>query len=443
MIGFSIKYAFRARLAWTLLLMLLFSLSTFSYQTIAPTTDLVDRTFKAYRSYSSGFIIIQEDQHPKGATVSFYNPFDINGSIGKLAEEGKIDNVDYWIQKLERDTDLEQLYPFTPEKIQKVAHLSHVTSVYPMFCFESHYTVSENVTHINQVAVSVLAVDPNLAKVALTPFISMESGRFIAPSENVVVINQMLTREEIAVFEFYVDQEIPIAILDNEVKYRIVGVIGYGIPSKLIPGPGIVMNVDTLWSVLGVQETDRNYNVLGIQIDDPENAQQVISALREIFEGSSLSYMWQAQQAWASTQLLESTAPLYKIIKYLLVTFTSLTIFLASLIKVNRSRRDIGLLVSLGWLERDIVKHLLTGSITEGVAGVILGAALTQMVGSRLAARLVPQSLRGVYMIYPQIPDPRYLAHAPALTLGFILLSSSAIYWYIRRYTPLEMLREK
>ncbi|OGD56751.1 hypothetical protein A3K78_06540 [Candidatus Bathyarchaeota archaeon RBG_13_52_12] len=408
----------------------------------APTADLVDRTFKAYATYSSGFIIVMEDKYPGGTVVSFYNPFDISGSVRKQGEKGKIGNVEYWIEKWTQDTDLDQIYPFTPERIEEHTQLDNIVAIYPMFHFSSHYILFENATHVDQMGTDVLAVDPRIQERAILPFTNMESGRFIAPGENTVVINQILMREEHAEHEFDVGGEMPVVILDEERMYRIVGVIGLGLPYKLMPGLGIVMDIDTLFSELDVEPERRRYNALAIQVDDPDNAQQVIETLRETYEGYNLSYLWQAQQAWASTQLLEATAPLYNIIKNLLIVSTALTITIGSILKINRNRRDIGLLVAIGWREKAIAKHLLVSSVLEGSLGVLLGVGLSILIGDTLATMLIPQSLRNVYMINPNIPDPVYILHTPLLTLGLLAVSLAGTYWYIRRYTPLEMLQE-
>ena len=56
-------------------------------------------------------------------------------------------------------------------------------------------------------------------------------------------------------------------------------------------------------------------------------------------------------------------------------------IVILRLIEFSRNRRDLGLLVALGWKEKEILKYQLIGSLTVGLLEAALEVAMSYAVG--------------------------------------------------------------
>jgi ABC-type lipoprotein release transport system permease subunit len=339
-------------------------------------------------------------------------------------------------------TELQKAYPISQADVEELAQMEHVRNIFPAFFFESEYITFENATHVEVYAINVLAVNPHATEVALLPFANIETGRFIAVGEQTCVINQLLTREENAFFTFNIGSMIPITILNTECRYEAVGIIGYGLPDRLMHGLGVVMNIESLWEVLRVSEAERRYNVVFIQIDSSDNAKTVIDELDSIYQSQNIELLWQSQQSWASTRLLETTAQMYNIMKLFVLISTAASIIILSMIKASRIQRDTGLLITLGWRDSDVIRHQLIGVVSEAILGAVLGIISSYVFGGTLVNRSISDTLRYGYGLFLEVPSQQYIIHVIPLMIGLTSLSLITVYWHNRGLTPMEMLRE-
>jgi ABC-type lipoprotein release transport system permease subunit len=235
---------------------------------------------------------------------------------------------------------------------------------------------------------------------------------------------------------------IPITILNTECRYEAVGIIGYGLPDRLMHGLGVVMNIESLWEVLRVSEAERRYNVVFIQIDSSDNAKTVIDELDSIYQSQNIELLWQSQQSWASTRLLETTAQMYNIMKLFVLISTAASIIILSMIKASRIQRDTGLLITLGWRDSDVIRHQLIGVVSEAILGAVLGIISSYVFGGTLVNRSISDTLRYGYGLFLEVPSQQYIIHVIPLMIGLTSLSLITVYWHNRGLTPMEMLRE-
>ena len=56
-------------------------------------------------------------------------------------------------------------------------------------------------------------------------------------------------------------------------------------------------------------------------------------------------------------------------------------IVILRLIEFSRNRRDLGLLIALGWKEKEILKYQLIGSLTVGLLGAASEVAMSYAMG--------------------------------------------------------------
>jgi len=440
LIRFSLRYALRMRPAWSALLILMFSVAILSYEVVTPTADSLERRLEEYTAFSSGYITALEYKQPKGMIITMYSPFDIEGSIRIVAKEhpgwfASNASIERFIQSLKNQVDLNRTYPFSKEGIEDVMKVDHVKTVYPMLIFDSEYITFQNSTSTEVMGFTVLSVDPAAAGTAILPFSNMDSGRFLMPGEDKCVISQTFRS-----YGFDLGGDMPVTIMSREKRYEIVGVMGYGVSYSLMHGLGVIMNVETVWRELEVSPDKQRYNALLIQVDDPGQGYAVMETIRGMYNSSNVMFLWQAEQAWMYTRLLESTAPLYGSIKVLLIAFAAASIVILRLIEISRNRRDLGLLIALGWKEKDIMKYQLIGSLIIGLLGATIGIAMSYVVGKTIADNLVSESLKIAYSIYPKIPDPAYVMNALLLAIGLSLITFLVTYTYQRRTTPLKLL---
>jgi ABC-type lipoprotein release transport system permease subunit len=400
----------------------MFGVSVLAYEVVTPTADIINEKLRDYAFFSSGFVTIVETKYPRGGIVSYYNPFETSNTLDL--------------------TELQKAYPISQADVEELAQMEHVRNIFPAFFFESEYITFENATHVEVYAINVLAVNPHATEVALLPFANIETGRFIAVGEQTCVINQLLTREENAFFTFNIGSMIPITILNTECRYEAVGIIGYGLPDRLMHGLGVVMNIESLWEVLRVSEAERRYNVVFIQIDSSDNAKTVIDELDSIYQSQNIELLWQSQQSWASTRLLETTAQMYNIMKLFVLISTAASIIILSMIKASRIQRDTGLLITLGWRDSDVIRHQLIGVVSEAILGAVLGIISSYVFGGTLVNRSISDTLRYGYGLFLEVPSQQYIIHVIPLMIGLTSLSLITVYWHNRGLTPMEMLRE-
>lgn len=426
MFSFALKQVFQARRAWTLLLILIIGVATASFEVLSPIADSMSNQLESYTKFATGFIIMHG-----GATVSvsYFNPFH-------YSPEDLPGDFPYNITKA---------LPFNEEEIANISIMEGVEVVYRIAIMSAAYIPTkeqqekmgnpENSTVIWDTG--LVGVEAEAALAGLLPYANVEKGRFLRPRESdAVVVSNLLEKD----WGFTVGDEIPLIILNEERRFKIIGIYSGLLPTAMDPGFTAVMDLDELFRLLNVDPSDGRYNALLIKVGEPSLAQSIVNALREEYPMAQVHY--QFAFAETSIELLSSTVNTYDLILNLFLVVSAAIIILIRLIDLLRHRRELGLYMGVGWRERDILSYMLWQSAIIGLIGATVGILLTVAVGGYLSEALVPERLKYTFPISMQVPDPAFLPFAWLIALVLSMLTFTAGYLYIRRLTPLKALEE-
>jgi len=430
---FLLKITYKTKIAWTLLLMLLLATITASYQALAPVTDSLGERLRAYNEFSSGFIIMVGIKRGNLQV----NEFDIERCFKEHLEwlgppEKREEMLAYWKKQFEEE--LPEIYPFTEDDYKVVQEMPNVEAVYHLLNMKARYPIPNKTN--TYYAFELLGIEPETADVAMLPFGDIENGRFIYPDEDALVVNFRINQN----LGLDVGDDLPLQISLDIRLFPVVGVFSNLLPIYLDFGYTVIANIDTIWRVLHVPLERRRFNGMLVKVVDPSKGLDVVDALRDKYPGTSV--FWQQVRARTSVRVMESLARAYGVMRLQFLVAAGAIIVSVSLIDLQRSRRELGLLASIGWRERDVFILLLIRSVFMGLMGAVVGIALSYVIGGYICGVLVPEKVAMTFNIFPRIPEPAYLPQAPLLSVGLSALAFTVGYIYYRRQTPLTMLQK-
>jgi len=435
MLSFALKRIFRSYRAWTFLLILMIGVATASFEVLTPIAGSMSSQLESYTKFATGFVTMWG-----GSTVgvSYFNPFHPQDFPGHYP------------------LNITKALPFNEDNIVKISSMEGVKAVYRVVIMSAAYIppeeeqerlleerrkmfpnlpISDNLTLM--VDMGLVGVEAEAAQAGPLPYANIEKGRFLRAREtDTVVVSNLIEKN----WGFTVGEEIPLIILKEERKLKIVGVYSGLLPTAMDPGDTVVMDLDALFRLLDVAPSEGRYNALLIGLREPSLAQSIVGALRRGYPQAQVHYQYGL--AKTSIELLSSTANTYDLTRNLLLVVSATMIVLVRLIDLLRHRRELGLYVAIGWRERDLLKYMLWQSVIIGLMGATVGILFTVAMGGYLSEALIPERLKYTLIIPRQVPDPHLLPFALLIALALSTLTFAAGYLHFRRLTPLKMLEE-
>jgi ABC-type antimicrobial peptide transport system permease subunit len=209
-------------------------------------------------------------------------------------------------------------------------------------------------------------------------------------------------------------------------RYRIVGIYETGVPFE---DTAVVISLREAQALLG---RPRQVAFLGITLEDPRQADSVLSEMEERFPEISIS---KTAEFTESVPDLRTTDAMIGAISFLAVLGGGIGMMNTVFMSVFERTREIGVLRALGWrrvrvLGMVVREAILLGGL-GGVAGILMGVGLGKLL---TAIPLVGALL-----------EPRYAPELMlrALVLALVLGAIASLYpaWWASRLDPLEALR--
>jgi lipoprotein-releasing system permease protein len=185
--------------------------------------------------------------------------------------------------------------------------------------------------------------------------------------------------------------------------FRVIDIFDSGITN--LDDTRVYMHINTLQSILG---KERQVNEIVIKLKDPERAER----LAKVF-GAGLSYeveSWQkAYRNFLSIFKIQNTITYLIVFAILLVS--AFGIFNIIMMTVLEKKRDIAILMAMGYSRRDVLLIFLVQGVFVGLVGAVLGS----IIGYGLQEYLASVKL-----------DVEGLIRTP----GFVLYRSFSLYIY-------------
>lgn len=208
--------------------------------------------------------------------------------------------------------------------------------------------------------------------------------------------------------------------------FRVVGIYETGVGYQ---DAGAVIDLRESQALF---EKPRQVSFLGIKLNNPERADQVIGEVQRRFPDIMVS---RSSDFIENTEDIELTRAMVAVLSSVAVIVGSVGVMNTLLMSVFERTREIGVLRSLGWRRRRILQQILSESLVLGIVGGLIGTAVA--VGLVMLLGKVPMwggLLAGSF-------KPMIFVQGAAVALG--LGAVGGIYPALRatQFQPAEALR--
>lgn len=396
MIKFTIRQTL-TRWAWALILIFLIAISSSSFIVLGSISDGLGRTQAEYAHYNLGFVIVY-DSSPLYLTQDLFS-YD---QIG---------------------------YPFTEESVDKVLSIDGVQAVYRVTVVLIGYKLDTG----DYYDLGLIGIDTEASRDAVLPYANMMNGRFLSKEDT-----------GCAVINFKLSELMPtttnmtLNILGRKTTLRIIGVYNSLLPQEIDPLRSVLVDQYTFWQM--VNTSRRKYSSILLSVKDPSRVEGVVSKLREEFPGASVIYQYDLAQHTVS--LMSSTSILYGTINALVNAVAAATVVLLRVLDLTKRKRELGLLMAVGWSEGSIINYLFIQSLFLGLSGAAIGITASCAAGMYVTSLLTPMELTKTGTSIRLGLNPSYFPYAVSLAISFSIIAFVATYLCYRRLTPLRMLEE-
>ena len=408
MLSMSINHSLRIRWVWTLLSVLVLSVTTASQGVLSSMMEDMTVQQEALTMYNIGFV-----------TMSGGSP--VSSSSLEMFHSGA--------------PELSDRYPFDEGVVGEVLEMEGVVDVFRIAVIWVPTTLpDDSVEYAGLVGVEISA-----AESALLPYASMWEGRFLEEGDvSCALIN----------VDFEVDcglsvgDELELNLGGEGVSLEVVGIYDALLSEEINPEKSVVVDFDEFWEILSVPQGYRRYSGVLVEVADPGMGEVVADELRRRYMEEGATVLYQYTLAKYTVALLANTVNTYRFTGLLLLTVASASIVLIRVIDLVRQREEIGLMTSVGWRDSHILGFLFWKSLIIGVLGFGVSLVLMYFGGGFFRRMIVPQKVSRMVSISFSDLGAGFLLQAFILTIALSVLAFLAGYAYYRRLTPLKMLEE-
>lgn len=120
-------------------------------------------------------------------------------------------------------------------------------------------------------------------------------------------------------------------------------------------------------------EKPRQVSYVGVRLNDPEDADQVITQIQRRYPDLTVS---RSSEFFEGTEDIEMMRGMVAVLSSMAVIIGSIGVMNTVLMSVFERTREIGVLRSLGWRRRRVLEQILSESIVLGILGGFLGIAI-------------------------------------------------------------------
>ncbi len=409
--------------SWTLLQVILIMLLLLTLSTVLPLTQVFAEQAKRYSMQTTTLIEIRPikdhtttleiDQariFNPGSNLYFEDQFFNESDVKRLLEISHVDRV---IRGLEIKPKIFLGY-------EKCLNTSQASEIVEWFIeYQARYynisiqktrerlletasranmTLEEYVLNISKAWLSImptiLGIDLDATDGVLTYFNDVIQGRFLK-GKNEILLTIDYTRPIIIESDralpcsgkaivgdmveiMYMNDEKPLTNLYESYRVRLVGILS---PYKRLGG---VASLDFVLEMARDQLKEANsiildklplYTVLYVKVDKPENVMDVANEIMDMYPNAGVYYS--GYTASLAGELIKSLEANYRLTTYILIGISIALISVARGLEALKSKRDIGLLKTLGWSDKEILLlTIIIASIVGLSAGVLSSISL-------------------------------------------------------------------
>lgn len=415
---------FYTRYKWSLSLMFILIASLFSYNIIAPVSYQISGKIEKYGSLSAGYIIVDS------AVVS---PLNI---------------------VFENNTILTKYEPyFNVSDINKVMNINGVVKVYKLIRTTANWRPNNeqyiryienfdiNIPSTNRtqlVYLTILGLDLEILKQGNLIFpIEIDEGHYPENNENALLLSK-----EFKEVGFKVGDYIKLQFIKNNqvinVSFKISGF--YISPS--LPGSlpfDIIMDYDTvitLYSNIYDIDIPEMSSILILEMEkaDPKLADKIKTELQKIFENRKLPpiIFYYKSMLKKASDLITASISNYILITYMINGLIVVLPILIGYIDFHKGRRDIGLLLTLGWEHKEILFGISIYMVIICLASIFLSSIFILILGGPLVQIIIRRPelvvVKG-FLSTPKIPEPNIFILSSGLIIASSLITSTLIYF--------------
>ena len=255
----------------------------------------------------------------------------------------------------------------------------------------ANMTLEEYVLNISKswlsIMPTILGIDLDATGDALTYFNDVIQGRFLE-GRNEILLTIDYTRPVIIeperavscsgkavvgdIVEIIFRDDESSTLLYEAYRVRLVGILS---PYKNLGG---VASLDFVLEMARDQLTEANspildelplYTVLYVKVDKPENVMDVANEIMDMYPNAGVYYSGYTSSL--AGELIKSLEANYRLTTYILIGISIALISIARGLEALKSKRDIGLLKTLGWSDKEILLLTIT---TASIVGLLAGA---------------------------------------------------------------------
>ena len=318
--------------------------------------------------------------------------------------------------------------PFIPESdVVLMETLPGIKAVYPVI-------VCPGVVDVNGKIIEVTVVGVNNISATLGK-VELESGSFYPPAGPYAVIGSGVANAS-SYIHFVPGSVIVVRLPNgNSVSLTVEGVLK---PTETIEGSTNYMIFIPLSEAQSLFGTS-GYSLVVVRADSPSTISSVEQLLTYVFGGSLQATS--IQQILSQAQLtVESVSVFLFIITSVSLVVGAFGILGITLARVYQRIREIGIMKTLGLTKRDVLLVFLFESIMVGLAGGVLGLALTSAI---TASKGYTITVGGTTMTIKYMLSPEDVAITIIVALVTSIVAGIYPAWKASRMTVIDAIRRE
>lgn len=271
----------------------------------------------------------------------------------------------------------EGVYTFTlkTDFVQKVKNLPGVQDAAPYFLFRMYHGFSETF-------LSIGGIDPdNIAtRTAVCAPTQVLEGRYLEKDD----MNSVMLEES---FFRVANLHVGDSIFAFNRKFKIVGIVNSGIraaKADMYAPIGVVQEIVREYAkqhpecaCMGEKGVVGDLNVVLVEVVDARIMKQVLKSVQDILGGATLlTYRCYIP----ASNVIDTTNKMIWVLSIIVAIFATLVAAKSQLASMVERTKDIGILKAVGWTNLDVMLQIFIESVTQAVAGGIVGCIIAILV---------------------------------------------------------------
>ncbi|MGB9896099.1 MAG: FtsX-like permease family protein, partial [Thermoproteota archaeon] len=173
-------------------------------------------------------------------------------------------------------------------------------------------------------------------------------------------------------------------------------------------------------------------------------AEQVENEIYKTFSYRQRLYVFYFKDLLARTaSLVNVSLFVYKVAAIVVILLLIGSVVTISFLDLVKNRNEFGLLMTMGWSDKEITSYAFYHLLVLSSLGLIIGTTSTILAGNLIVERIMSSNsnLSVVMLYFPlNIPETFYVFASIVLVVVSTILSSLLLYLYLRRLTPSMLL---